>query len=132
MSVNANVTQARNMWNRAIRQLSSNGYVSFAIGLRSVLDRILIDYTDLSSVTIFAPSDFAYIASPLPMLERLVRFHILPERYECRELVSMPAKASLRTLFNGDDLEVTEDYNAKGVLGINGVEITAPDIRRSL
>ncbi|KAF9590776.1 hypothetical protein IFM89_038368 [Coptis chinensis] len=121
MSVNANETQARNMWNRVIRQLSSNGYVSCAIGLRSVLDRILIDYTDLSSVTIFAPLDFAYIASPSPMLERLVRLHILPERYEYRELVSVPAKASLRTLFNGDDLEVTEDYNAKGVLGINGL-----------
>ncbi|PIA59851.1 hypothetical protein AQUCO_00400610v1 [Aquilegia coerulea] len=122
-------TETRNkiQWNQLLRMLSSKGYVSFAIGLRSVLDRILNEYSDLDSVTIFAPMDFTYIASSSsPMLERIVRFHIMPQGLSYNELVSMPLKTSLRTLSDGNGLEITE----KGILGIsiNGVKITAPDV----
>ncbi|KAF5196170.1 Fasciclin-like arabinogalactan protein [Thalictrum thalictroides] len=128
-------TESRNkiqiiQWNQVLRMLSSKGYVSFAIGLRSVHDKILNEYSNLDSVTIFAPMDFAYIASSSSrMLERIVRFHIMPEALTYNELVSMPLKTSLRTLSDGNGLEITE----KGILGIsiNGVKITAPDVLSS-
>jgi hypothetical protein len=55
--------------------------VLFAIGLNSVINRILADHKSLSSVTIFAPSEFEFVASSSPMLEKIVRFHILPLRF---------------------------------------------------
>lgn len=121
----------RVMWNRIVRLLSSNGYTSFAIGLHSVLDGIFRDYADLESVTVFAPLDFGYIAAPMPILERIVRFHIMPERFEYNQLLSLPVKAHLKTLDQGSVLEVTEDYGVRQVFGINGAEITAPDVLSS-
>ncbi|KAF8370237.1 hypothetical protein HHK36_002047 [Tetracentron sinense] len=125
-----NVSEARYMveWTRILRLLSSNGFISFSIGLHSVLDGILQDNADLSSVTIFAPPDFAYVASPSPLLERIVRFHILPERFTYIELASLPEKASLRTLVPYQDLEITGGVNSTTVMAINGVKITQPNV----
>ncbi|KAL5728352.1 hypothetical protein ACHQM5_001446 [Ranunculus cassubicifolius] len=114
-------------WNQIIRLLSSNGYASFSIGLHSVLDRVLRDEINSSSVTIFAPLDFGYIASPSPMLERIVRSHILPERLGYKELKSLPLKAQLKTLDGVNGLEITEDYSVGKMVRINGVKITSPD-----
>ncbi|KAK9285108.1 hypothetical protein L1049_024293 [Liquidambar formosana] len=129
-SVVSDVGKSKNMieWARIIRLLSSNGFVSFAIGLHSVLDGILQDYMDLSSVTIFAPPNFVFVASPSPLLDKIVRFHILPHRVTYIELASKPEKAFLRTLVPGRDLEVTGTVNFTRGLSINGVEVVAPDI----
>ncbi|XP_056177444.1 fasciclin-like arabinogalactan protein 21 [Syzygium oleosum] len=125
-------------WGRVIRSLSSNGFVSFAIGLQSVLDGILDDNAHLASVTVFAPADFGFLASNSAILERMVRFHILPHRYTHEELTRLPDKASLRTLVPGRDLEIrrttascSANTNQRTRVAINGLEIGAPEIYKS-
>ncbi|XP_010051329.2 fasciclin-like arabinogalactan protein 21 [Eucalyptus grandis] len=122
-------------WGRVIRSLSSSGFVSFAIGLQSVLDGILDDNADLASVTVFAPADFGFVASNSAILERMVRFHILPHKYTHEELARLADKASLRTLVPGRDLEIgrkdascSTDTNQRTRVAINGLEIGVPDI----
>ncbi|XP_030546340.1 fasciclin-like arabinogalactan protein 21 [Rhodamnia argentea] len=125
-------------WGRVIQSLSSNGFVSFAIGLQSVLDGILGDNGHLASVTVFAPADFGFVASDSAILERMVRFHILPHKYTRAELTGLPDKASLRTLLPGRDLKICRktaacnaDTNRRTRVAINGLEIGAPDICKS-
>ncbi|EEF39666.1 conserved hypothetical protein [Ricinus communis] len=69
-------------WTRIVRLLSFNGFVSFAIGLNSVLDGILKDYSNLNSVTIFCPPELALVASPSPMLDKIghAYFQFIQER----------------------------------------------------
>uniref|UniRef100_A0A6N2MAM8 FAS1 domain-containing protein n=1 Tax=Salix viminalis TaxID=40686 RepID=A0A6N2MAM8_SALVM len=118
-------------WTRIIHLLSSHRFVSFAIGLNSVLDRILADHKNLSSVTIFAPPEFEFVASSSPMLEKIVRLHILPQRATYTDLAALPDKQRLRTLLPDVDLEITNDVNVTQGLAINGVEIAAPEILSS-
>ncbi|KAJ4977140.1 hypothetical protein NE237_002246 [Protea cynaroides] len=129
LSLAANVNQAlRGLpWVRILRSLGVNGFVSFAIGLQSVLDGIVKEYGDLNSVTIFAPPELIYVASPLPLLERIVKFHISPQLFTYRELASLPEKASLMTLVPGQDLVITKSFEFTGILAINNVEINVPD-----
>ncbi|KAJ8749238.1 hypothetical protein K2173_018715 [Erythroxylum novogranatense] len=115
-------------WTRIVRVLSSNGFVSFAIGLNSVLQEILEHHRNLTSLTIFTPREFDFMVASSPILERILRFHILPQRLTYLELVSLPDKASLRTLLPENDLHVTENANETGRLAINRVEIVAPEI----
>ncbi|XP_057964111.1 fasciclin-like arabinogalactan protein 21 [Malania oleifera] len=116
-------------WNRIIRLLSLNGFVSFAVGLHAVLDNLLEDCMDLSDLTVFAPPDLAFVASPLPLLDRIVRLHILPRRFTYAEMGALPEKASLRTLLPDMDLEISgRGVNMSAGLAVNGVEITAPEI----
>ncbi|KAF6154195.1 hypothetical protein GIB67_016447 [Kingdonia uniflora] len=115
-------------WTRILRLLSSSGFVPFAVGLRSVLDGIGHNSTGLSAVTIFAPPVFDYVSSPLPILERIVKFHILSERFTYKNLAALPKKALLRTLVTDSDLEITMGINGGEILSIKGVEITAPDV----
>ncbi|KAL5793958.1 hypothetical protein ACOSP7_002552 [Xanthoceras sorbifolium] len=110
-----------------IRLLSSNGFVSFSIALHSVIDGILEHNTSLNSTTIFAPPDFAFVASSSPLL-RLVRFHILPQRLTYKELASLPDKTLLRTLVANQDLEISGGINLTLGSAIDGVQIVAPDI----
>ncbi|KAF8043095.1 hypothetical protein BT93_A1442 [Corymbia citriodora subsp. variegata] len=125
-------------WGQVIRLLSSNGFISFAIGLQSVLDGILDNNAHLASVTVFAPADFGFVASNSAILERMVRFHILPHKYPYSELARLPDNASIRTLVPGRDLEIgrktascSADTNQGSRVAINGVEIGVPDIYRS-
>lgn len=111
-------------WSRIIQLLSSYGFVSFAISLRSVLDGILEDQASLNTATIFAPPNLAVVASSSLLLDKIVRFHILPRRLTYKELTSLPVRTLLRTLAPGQDLEV----NFKEGLIFNGVEIAAPDL----
>ncbi|XP_043689778.1 fasciclin-like arabinogalactan protein 21 [Telopea speciosissima] len=130
-SLVANVTKSTKSvpWRRIIRSLGSNGFVSFAIGLRSVLDVIRQEYGGLSSVTLFAPPELIDVASPLPMLERIVKFHISTQLFTYRELASLPEKASLMTLVPGQDHKITNGVvDFRGILAINNVEITVPDV----
>ncbi|CAN6574087.1 unnamed protein product [Malus baccata var. baccata] len=126
----SDVPDAKNMveWSRIIRLLSSNGFVSFAVGLNSVLDGILGDHKGLKSVTIFLPPSLELEAYPSPLLEKIVRFHILPQRYTTRELESMPARTLLRTLLHDHPLEFTGTLDFMKELVVNGVKIVAPDI----
>ncbi|XP_010261302.1 PREDICTED: fasciclin-like arabinogalactan protein 21 [Nelumbo nucifera] len=128
-SLVADASEARNRvpWSRILRLLSSNGFISFAVGLHGVLDGILRDNVDLSSVTIFAPPDLAYVGSPSPLLETIVRLHILPQRYTYRELSLLPEKASLKTLLPDEDLQITSEVSFTGTVSINGIKITTPD-----
>ncbi|KDP32222.1 hypothetical protein JCGZ_13829 [Jatropha curcas] len=115
-------------WTRIVRLLSSNGFVSFAIGLNYVLDGILEDFRDLYSVTIFTPQEFEFLASPSPVLDRVVRLHILPQRITYSEFASLPEKKLLGTLLSGQELQVTAGFNGSQGIFINGVEIVAPEI----
>ncbi|PIN11916.1 hypothetical protein CDL12_15459 [Handroanthus impetiginosus] len=111
-------------WTRIIRLLSSNGFISFAIGLNTVLDGILRDYKNLKPVTIFAPPNSGFISSPSPFLDKIVRIHILPKILTNMELAAAE-NSTLRTLVHEYDLKI-EKFS--GILAVNGVEITAPDL----
>lgn len=115
-------------WGRIIQLLSSYGFVSFAIGMRSVLDGILEDYASLNTATIFAPPNLAVVASSSPLLDKVVRFHMLPRKLTYVELTSLPVRTLLRTLVPGQDLEVAGEVDFMQGLVINGVEIAAPDL----
>ncbi|KAI3471119.1 hypothetical protein Pfo_027782 [Paulownia fortunei] len=119
-----NATDQAVEWTRIVRLLSSNGFVSFAIGLNAVLDGILQDYENLGSVTIFAPPNSGFISSPSPFLDRIVRLHILPQRFTYMELAAAE-NSSLRTLVPSYDLKI---HKFSQTLAINGVEITAPNL----
>ncbi|TQD87949.1 hypothetical protein C1H46_026513 [Malus baccata] len=96
----SDVPDAKNMveWSQIICLLGSRRFVSFAVRLNSVLDRILGDHKGLKPVTIFLPPSLELEVYPSPLLEKIVRFHIMPQRYTTRELESMPARTLLRTL----------------------------------
>ncbi|CAN4104844.1 unnamed protein product [Withania somnifera] len=128
----ANATDIKNLinWPRIIKMLSSKGYVSFAIELHSVLDGVIQDSTNLSSVTIFAPPNLGFLSSPSPLLERIVRLHIIPQRYTYMELAFLPDISSLKTLSRGLNVTISKS-NFSHILVIDGVEITAPDIFES-
>ncbi|KAL8519361.1 hypothetical protein ACS0TY_010335 [Phlomoides rotata] len=112
-------------WSRIIRLLSSEGFVSFAVGLNAVVDGILEDYQNLGSVTILAPPNSGFVSSSSsPFLDRIVRLHILPQRLTYIELVSMD-DSSLRTLLPGSVLKIDK---LPRNLAVNGVEITRPDM----
>ncbi|KAK0589314.1 hypothetical protein LWI29_012512 [Acer saccharum] len=130
-SLVSDLIESKNMieWTRITRLLSSNGFVSFAIALHSVLDGILEHNTSLNSTTIFAPPDFTFVSSPSPLLDRLVKFHILPQRLTYKELASLPDKTMLRTLVADQDLEINGGVNLTRLeLAIDGVQIVSPDI----
>ncbi|OMP06089.1 hypothetical protein CCACVL1_01713 [Corchorus capsularis] len=115
-------------WRHIIRLLSSKGFVSFAIGLNSVLDGILEDQTNFSSVTVFAPPEFSFVTSPSALLDKIVRFHILPRKLTIMELALLPANASVATLFPDHNLKISGDFNVTQELSINGAKIVAPNI----
>lgn len=119
-------------WSLIIRLLSSHGFVSFAVGLHSVLDEFFDNSLNLNSTTIFAPPHFTFVASPSPLLDRTVRLHILPRRFTYKELESFPDKALIKTLARNKDLEISRgggnNSDARPTLTINGVQIVAPDI----
>ncbi|XP_054816717.1 fasciclin-like arabinogalactan protein 21 [Prosopis cineraria] len=115
-------------WNRIVQSLSSNGYASFSIGLHSVLDRILTDSMSYDSVTILAPPDLPLIGCPSFLLDRAVRVHVLPQRFTYKELTSLPARTSLKTLMSDEYLEIEGVPEFMSMLVVDGVEIVAPDI----
>ncbi|XP_065874584.1 fasciclin-like arabinogalactan protein 21 [Euphorbia lathyris] len=126
--LNANGPNNLIEWTRMVRLLSSNGFVSFAIGLNSVLLGILQDYRNLTSVTIFGPPELEFVASSSPMLEKIVRLHILSRRYTYTQLARLPHKTLLQTLLPDQQLEITRGSNVTLGLAINGVQIVAPEI----
>ncbi|CAN4103426.1 unnamed protein product [Withania somnifera] len=112
---NASATDIKNLvnWPRIIKMLSSKGYVWFAIELHSVLDEVLQDSTNLSSVTIFAPPNLGFLSSPSP--------------FTYMELAFLTDISSLKTLARGLNVTISKS-NSNSVLITDGVEIIAPDI----
>lgn len=115
-------------WGKVVKFLGSSGFMPFAIGLNSVTDGILKDFPDLNSVTIFTPPNIALMAMPSPLLDKFMRFHIVPHRHSFRQLSGFPAGSSLRTLVNGKHVDITETSKLSQIVSINGVTITAPDL----
>ncbi|XP_055823874.1 fasciclin-like arabinogalactan protein 21 [Solanum dulcamara] len=128
-TLNGSSTDTKNLvnWPRILKLLSSNGYASFAIELHSVLDGVLQDSANLSFVTIFAPPNLGFLSSPSPLLERIVRLHLMPQRYTFMELAFLPDISSLKTLAPGLNVTISKS-NFSRILIIDDVEITAPDI----
>ncbi|KAK1396225.1 hypothetical protein POM88_006088 [Heracleum sosnowskyi] len=125
------VPKNRIEWPRIIHLLRSKGYASFAMGLNSVIEGIIQDFKDLDSATILAPPDLPFLASASPLLQRIVKFHMLPRRFSFTELTSLPEMASLRTLLDHKDLQITTSSCFSQIVAINGVEIASPDISAS-
>ncbi|KDP36383.1 hypothetical protein JCGZ_08652 [Jatropha curcas] len=128
-SLVSDIDETKNLteWTKIVCLLSSNGFVSFAIGLNSVLDGILEDFRDLYSVTIFT-QEFEFLASPSPVLDRVVRLHILPQRVTNSEFAFLPDKKLLGTLLSSQELQIIAGLNGSQGIFINGVEIVAPEI----
>ncbi|KAI3987397.1 hypothetical protein MKX01_042401 [Papaver californicum] len=122
-------------WNRILRTLSSNGFVSFAIGLNSVLNNGVHKkkLNLMNSVTIFAPAELSYVASsPSPLLEKIVMIHLVAGRWSYKQLVAASSAATpLTTLVPDMDLQITKVNSSttenEEILYVNGVELTAPD-----
>ena len=118
-------------WARVVRVLSSKGFVSFAIGLHSVLDGLLGDERNVSSVTIFVPPRLELEGGHhyhRGWLEEVVRLHIVPQRLTYEDLMALPARTLLKTMVHGDQpLEVTGVVRFMSELVIDGVRIVAPD-----
>ncbi|KAI3736246.1 hypothetical protein L6452_15784 [Arctium lappa] len=115
-------------WGKVVKFLGSSGFMPFAIGLNSVTDGILKDFPDLNSVTIFTPPNIALMAMPSPLLDKFMRFHIVPQRHSFRQLAGFQAGSSLRTLVNGKHVDITDTSKLSQIVSINGVAITAPDL----
>ncbi|CAA7026869.1 unnamed protein product [Microthlaspi erraticum] len=121
-------------WIRIVQLLSSNGFVPYAIGLHSVLNRIVAEqHKNLTGVTILATPNLVSLSSASPLLYETVRRHILAQRLTYEDLASMPDKASVKTLDPYQDLTITRRRdavaaNSSGDFMISGVEIVAPDM----
>ncbi|KAJ0233282.1 hypothetical protein HA466_0284860 [Hirschfeldia incana] len=118
-------------WTRIIQLLSSNGFVPFAIGLHSVLNRIVTDqHQNMTGVTILATPSLVSLSSASPFLYEVMRRHILAQRLTYKDFASMPDKALLKTLDPYQDLIITRRsvVNSSQCLVISGVEIVAPDM----
>lgn len=126
----SDVLESKNMveWSWIIRLLSSNGFVSFAIGLQYVLDEVLEDNRGLDSVTIFAPPSLPFLAFPSPLIKQIVRFHMVPQRFTYEELAMLPASTLLMTLVPDQYLELDGAVSFKHGMVIDGVQIVAPDV----
>ncbi|KAG2334528.1 hypothetical protein Bca52824_005708 [Brassica carinata] len=96
--------------------LSSNEFVPFAIGLHSVLNRIIADqHKNMTGVTVLATPNLVSLLSASPFLYEVMRRHILAQRLTNKDFASMPDKA--RSVVNSSQN-----------LMISGVEIVAPDM----
>ncbi|XP_010456425.1 PREDICTED: fasciclin-like arabinogalactan protein 21 [Camelina sativa] len=122
-------------WTRIVQLLSSNGFVPFAIGLHSVLNRIVNDHhhhKNLTGVTILATPNLVSLSSASPYLYEVVRHHILVQRLTNKDLASMPDKTSVKTMNPYQDLIITRSRNVVNSSGggfmISGVEIIDPDM----
>ncbi|XP_026458593.1 fasciclin-like arabinogalactan protein 21 [Papaver somniferum] len=132
-------SRTRVSWNSILRTLSSNGFVSFAIGLNSVLNNGVHkkQLNMMNSVTIFAPAELSYVASsPSPLLEKIVMIHLVPGRWSYKQLLAASSSATpLTTLVPDIDLQITKFNSSttenEEILSVNGVDITAPDVLHS-
>lgn len=116
-------------WTRVVQALGVRGYASFSVGLSAVIDAVARDSLALDHVTVFAPQDsrFDHVASPAPLLERAVKRHVAIGRFSYGELAAMPVGQEIRTLARDAELRITAG-GSTGVVAIDGVKITEPDV----
>ncbi|KAK7308742.1 hypothetical protein VNO77_42368 [Canavalia gladiata] len=81
--------------------LSTSGFETMALNLELASQTL-----QTRSLTIFAPTDFAFKQIPhLPL--SLLRYHLLPHAFSLHSLTSLPFGANIPTLLSGHSLTVT-------------------------
>ncbi|OIW21041.1 hypothetical protein TanjilG_28388 [Lupinus angustifolius] len=85
--------------------LSASGFETMAFNLELASQTLSRSH----SLTIFAPTDFAFSQIPhLPL--SLLRYHLLPHAFSLHSLTSLPFGASIPTLLPSHSLTVTTDH----------------------
>ncbi|KAI3918911.1 hypothetical protein MKW98_017359 [Papaver atlanticum] len=105
---------------KAIRILSDSGYESMSLTLDLVSQTSTFP-SSTSALTIFAPSDAAFVNSGQPSLN-LFQYHISPLKYSIQTLKSLPYGTRIPTLFPNQSLLVSSFVNG-GRISVNGVRI---------
>ncbi|KAK9084962.1 hypothetical protein Sjap_025373 [Stephania japonica] len=123
-------------WEEIVESLNTTGFVGFASGLGWVLDGIVKETENLSSVTVLAPRDMGFEVDSgdgglrsSALFGRVVRLHVLPERWSYADLAAMPKRASLRTLVGDSDVVVVDIGDGLNeIVAVNGVVVTDPEV----
>ncbi|KAI3708194.1 hypothetical protein L2E82_37331 [Cichorium intybus] len=68
-----------------------------------------------------------------PVLQKFVKSHIVPKKHSFKHLASTPQRASIKTLWPGREIKITETVvnPSEELLSINRVEITSLDLYSS-
>ncbi|KAG6655890.1 putative fasciclin-like arabinogalactan protein 20 [Carya illinoinensis] len=113
----------------AVHILADSGYVSMSLTLEAISKSTLL--TNSTSLTIFAPSDSAFIHSGQPSLS-LLQYHFSPLLSPLQTFRSLPNAAKIPTLFAGHSLTVTTSPSDDGI-SLNNVKVTrSPIFNRGL
>ncbi|KAM3741339.1 hypothetical protein ACB098_08G169100 [Castanea mollissima] len=99
--------------------LADTGYLSMSLTLELISDTL---FPNSHSLTIFAPSDPAFMASGQPSLP-LLQFHFSPFPMSLETLKSLPYGTEIPTMFQGHSLTVTSSPSDDHV-SLNNVDIT--------
>ncbi|KAF9594980.1 hypothetical protein IFM89_035753 [Coptis chinensis] len=103
----------------AVEILSDSGYLSMSLTLQLISQTLVPEPT--SSLTLFAPSDSAFIESGQPPLS-LLQYHFSPLKFSLETLKSLPFGTKIPTLFDNHSLVVTSIDSEKEI-SINNVTI---------
>ncbi|KAK4263887.1 hypothetical protein QN277_029244 [Acacia crassicarpa] len=96
--------------------LSDSGYTSMSLTLQ-VLYQTLLSQTP--SLTVFAPSDSAFLESVQPSLD-LLRFHFSPLPLPPQNLRLLPPGSEIPTMLNNHSLVVTDSHSE---VSLNDIQI---------
>ncbi|KAJ8747762.1 hypothetical protein K2173_013070 [Erythroxylum novogranatense] len=100
--------------------LSSSGYLSMSLTLQIISKS---EAPDSPSLTIFSPTDQAFVLSGQPSLS-LLRFHFSPLYFSLTTLKSLSTGSKIPTLFANHSLVVTSKvYDNSDIISLNGVKI---------
>ncbi|KAG6601254.1 putative fasciclin-like arabinogalactan protein 20, partial [Cucurbita argyrosperma subsp. sororia] len=99
--------------------LSDNGFVSMALTLELIAESLL---SQTNSMTIFTPSDTAFVQSGQPSLS-LLQFHFSPLYSSPESLKSLALGTKIPTMLAGRSLTVTSSRSDSKV-SLNGVKIS--------
>ncbi|KAL9682939.1 hypothetical protein QQ045_014751 [Rhodiola kirilowii] len=106
-------------WTKLVHSLHSKRFTAFARALQSVHPILIKDYSNLTSVTVFAPPNLSGSAAGN------VKVHILPRKLTYGEIDSLHDGTSLKTLDSAREVVVTgRGNNNSRRLRVGGVEIT--------
>ncbi|KAK9052022.1 hypothetical protein SSX86_028650 [Deinandra increscens subsp. villosa] len=123
-------TKIKAEWRMVVKFLTSSGYTPFAFWLYNVLDGVIKDHPNLHSMTIFAPPVIDVMEVPADLVQKFMRYHIVPKKHSFKHLAGMAEGASIMTLCPGKQIEITgTDVNP--LVSVNRVEITSPDLLAS-
>ncbi|KAL8196614.1 hypothetical protein R6Q57_024909 [Mikania cordata] len=133
VDANLDFMKIKGEWKMVVKFLSSSGFTPFAFWMYNVLDEIVKDHPHLHSMTIFAPPIIEVMEIPAPAKHKFLRSHMVPKKHSFKHLASMPRGASILTLCPGKEIDITGTVGnlSDGLLSVNGVEITSPDLLSS-